>query len=100
MSERIVSILAEGFGKIMVASIKVTIPLTVIVFFSGYGHCHVYGYGAVCQSTGIEANRQILYMDFSRNTVTCTVVSCLLRIAKTGNCNGGFSVCGYGFFIE
>lgn len=32
MSERIISILIEGFGKIMVASIKVTIPLTIIGF--------------------------------------------------------------------
>ena len=32
MNERIVSILAEGFVKILVASIKVTIPLTIIGF--------------------------------------------------------------------
>ncbi|MCF0151431.1 MAG: amino acid ABC transporter permease [Firmicutes bacterium] len=32
MSERILSILAEGFVKIFVASIQVTIPLTVIAF--------------------------------------------------------------------
>lgn len=33
MTERIWGILVEGFGKIMIASIKVTIPLTVIGFF-------------------------------------------------------------------
>lgn len=33
MSERIVGILIEGFQKIMLASIKVTIPLTVLGFF-------------------------------------------------------------------
>lgn len=32
MTERIWSILVEGFGKIMVASIQVTIPLTIIGF--------------------------------------------------------------------
>lgn len=32
MSERIAGILLEGFGKIMVASIQVTIPLTIIGF--------------------------------------------------------------------
>lgn len=32
MSERILNILIEGLGKIMVASIKVTIPLTIIGF--------------------------------------------------------------------
>lgn len=32
MTERIWGILAEGFGKIMLASIKVTIPLTIIGF--------------------------------------------------------------------
>lgn len=32
MSERIINILAEGFVKIMIASIKVTIPLTIIGF--------------------------------------------------------------------
>ena len=32
MSERILGILGEGFGKIMLASIKVTIPLTVLGF--------------------------------------------------------------------
>ena len=32
MDERIWSILVEGFGKIMIASVKVTIPLTIIGF--------------------------------------------------------------------
>ena len=32
MSDRIINILAEGFGKIMLASIQVTIPLTIIGF--------------------------------------------------------------------
>lgn len=32
MSERIAGILLEGFQKIMIASIKVTIPLTVLGF--------------------------------------------------------------------
>jgi len=32
MTDRILGILAEGFGKIMLASIKVTIPLTIIGF--------------------------------------------------------------------
>ena len=32
MSERILSILAEGMGKILIASVKVTIPLTIIGF--------------------------------------------------------------------
>ena len=32
MSERIIGILAEGFGKILLASVKVTIPLTIIGF--------------------------------------------------------------------
>ena len=33
MTERIWGILVEGFGKIMLASIRVTIPLTIIGFF-------------------------------------------------------------------
>ena len=32
MSERILNIIEEAFGKIMLAGIKVTIPLTVIGF--------------------------------------------------------------------
>ena len=32
MTERIWGILVEGFGKILIASIKVTIPLTIIGF--------------------------------------------------------------------
>lgn len=32
MSERIINILIEGFGKVLMASVKVTIPLTVIGF--------------------------------------------------------------------
>ena len=32
MSERIIGILTEGLGKMLLASVKVTLPLTVIGF--------------------------------------------------------------------
>lgn len=56
MSERIIKILIEGFGKIMLASIKVTIPLTIIGFACAF---IIALFMAMVQYTKVPVLRQI-----------------------------------------
>lgn len=62
MNERLFRILLESFPKILLPGLTMTIPLTVISFSPGSGHCRRYGHCPVCQCEGAQADRPVLHL--------------------------------------